>query len=165
MEYLHAGHISHRDIKLENILYTQDEVIKLIDFGFAIQSKTKLKTFCGTPTYMAPELVKKKEYYGPHVDMWALGVMLYRMLTGTYPFMAKMDRDLYKKITEGTFNSELVLNLEARDLICRLLKVNPAERLTATEVAPFLSRCSLIHGFQILINYSYYELLSFQPLY
>jgi serine/threonine protein kinase len=70
----HRQNISHRDLKMENVLYTNEKSVKLIDFGFAISSNGPLKTFCGTPTYMAPELVRKTEYFGPSVDKWALGV-------------------------------------------------------------------------------------------
>lgn len=67
-------------------------MIKIIDFGFvafavdAAGRNQRLKIFCGTPSYMAPELVRKSEYDGQQVDMWALGVLLYAMLTGTFPF-------------------------------------------------------------------------------
>ena len=89
ISYLHKKSIAHRDLKLENIIFTSKEQVKIIDFGFSIQSNSKLRTFCGTPTYMAPELVRKSEYWGHKVDVWALGVLLYRMLTGIYPFRGK----------------------------------------------------------------------------
>lgn len=74
-------------------------MIKIIDFGFSvICSPQKLKVFCGTPSYMAPELVKKHDYEGKPVDMWALGVLLYVMLTGTFPFRGISETDLYYKI-------------------------------------------------------------------
>ena len=80
--------MTHRDIKLENILVdmNSDELTtKVIDFGFATQTKTSLeliKTCCGTPSYMAPELCLKEEYIGPAVDIWAAGVVLYTLLFG-----------------------------------------------------------------------------------
>ena len=73
-------------------------LVKLIDFGFACSAKEKLKVFCGTPSYMSPELVMKREYYGSAVDMWACGVLLYNMLIGVMPFKATNERELYKKI-------------------------------------------------------------------
>lgn len=79
----------------------------MIDFGFAVMSSSALRTFCGTPTYMAPELVKKTDYYGHNVDKWALGVLIYRMVTGLYPFRAGKDRELYKKITSGVYEQKL----------------------------------------------------------
>lgn len=134
MCYFHAKDIAHRDLKLENILYIKEGVIKVIDFGFAVQSKEKQRTFCGTPTYMAPEIVKRIPYKGSEVDVWALGIMVYRMLTGTYPFMAKTDKELYKKIISGSFEASAIQDESGRDLVSRMLRVSPAERPTAAEV-------------------------------
>lgn len=107
MSYYHAQNISHRDIKLENILvnYSCPEMTtKIIDFGFAIQTKEpheKLRTFCGTPAYMSPELCKKKEYSGIASDNWAAGVLLYTLLFGTQPFKARTEYDLFRLINKG----------------------------------------------------------------
>ena len=81
--YCHKKGVVHRDIKLENILINQSKVIKLIDFGFsvAISPGSKLNIFCGTPSYMAPEIVNKKEYDFA-VDLWAAGILLFKILTG-----------------------------------------------------------------------------------
>jgi MAP/microtubule affinity-regulating kinase len=79
--------VVHRDIKLENILIDQNSSVKLIDFGFSIviAENQKLNVFCGTPSYMAPEIVNKQEYdFG--VDIWALGVLFYKIVTGNFPF-------------------------------------------------------------------------------
>lgn len=84
--YLHSKSISHRDIKLTNLLVDRDNRIKLIDFGFADNSGRSLRAYCGTPSYMAPEIVMKKDYSGMAVDVWALGVVLYKLLTGEYAF-------------------------------------------------------------------------------
>ncbi len=70
----------------------------MIDFGFACVAKEKLKVFGGTPSYMSPEIVSKKEYIGSAVDGWAAGVLLYSMLCGQMPFKAPNERDLYRKI-------------------------------------------------------------------
>ena len=86
---MHQRNVTHRDIKLENILLDETRTrVKLIDFGFStcIPHEKKVKIFCGTPSYMAPELVRKSEYDGRQVDMWALGVLLYALLSGTFPF-------------------------------------------------------------------------------
>ena len=86
--YCHSKQICHRDIKLENILLDEQGNPKLIDFGFStcIPNDKKVKIFCGTPSYMSPEIVQKIEYNGPPADVWALGVLLYALLTGTFPF-------------------------------------------------------------------------------
>ena len=83
--YLHQRNVSHRDIKLENIIIdTKKLSVKLIDFGFCCctSADIKLKVFCGTPSYMCPEIVMKKEYVGPPTDIWAAGILFYAMLCG-----------------------------------------------------------------------------------
>jgi serine/threonine protein kinase len=78
----------HRDIKLENIILNENHKTKIIDFGFSIiiPSDKKLSIFCGTPSYMAPEIVAKKDYFGPPVDIWSAGIVLYVMMVGHFPF-------------------------------------------------------------------------------
>lgn len=87
VEYLHDIGVVHRDLKLENILINDQgglNTVKLIDFGFATNCKQgiKLSTFCGTPCYMDPDLSKERKYLGQAVDVWALGVILFKLLTG-----------------------------------------------------------------------------------
>ena len=104
--YLHSRNICHRDIKLENIIIDPEtKLIKLIDFGFAVFStKNNLKLYCGTPSYMAPELIAKKEYNGALVDIWTCGIAYYVMLCGYFPFTAHTDRELQRKIQQGIFH-------------------------------------------------------------
>ena len=96
--YLHKHNIVHRDIKLDNILMQDGtKAIKLIDFGFSVvttAAQPRLRIFCGTPSYMSPEIVRKTEYEGKPVDMWALGVLLYQMLTGVFPFRGVSESEL-----------------------------------------------------------------------
>lgn len=92
VRYLHSMKVSHRDIKLENILLDGRLSPKLIDFGFATCILDKVKIFCGTPSYMAPEIVLKTEYRGEPADVWAMGVLLYVMLTGIFPFKGQTDK-------------------------------------------------------------------------
>lgn len=91
LEYCHRKCITHRDIKLENLLMDENKNIKLIDFGFStyMPNDQKVKMFCGTPSYMAPEIVLKKEYCGPPADIWALGVLLFALLSGYFPYKGK----------------------------------------------------------------------------
>jgi len=89
LAFAHSKNICHRDMKPENIMFDpQSGAVKIIDFGFACISKDKLRVFCGTPSYMSPEIVSKKEYWGPAADIWACGVILFVMLTGNLPFKA-----------------------------------------------------------------------------
>ena len=109
VHYLHSQNIVHRDIKTDNILIDQGtKAIKLIDFGFSVilsNAYTRLKIFCGTPSYMSPEITRKVEYDGKPVDMWALGVLLYLMVTGTNPFKGTNEPDLFKKIQKGEYRT------------------------------------------------------------
>lgn len=136
ISYLHAKNIVHRDIKLENLLLDDNRTLKIIDFGFSvcIKPEQKINNFCGTPTYMAPEIVSKKEYYGPPIDVWALGVLLFVLLCGTFPFRAQEEKELYKKIIRGTFDFPAHLSYGAKNLIGKLLMYNPFERIQAKDV-------------------------------
>lgn len=101
INYLHSMQVTHRDIKLENILLDETRTrVKLIDFGFStwFPHEKKVKIFCGTPSYMAPEIVSKIEYSGPPADVWALGVLLYALLCGRFPFKGQSDKELYTNI-------------------------------------------------------------------
>ena len=88
VSYLHKNNIAHRDLKLENILIDDNKNIKVIDFGFSLVTPRNkpLNVCCGTPSYMAPELIAKKNYYGHLVDIWALGILLFVLLSGYFPF-------------------------------------------------------------------------------
>ena len=86
LAYIHSQGYCHRDIKLTNILVDENFKAKIIDFGFASKAEKPLKILCGTKSYMAPELIKKQQYDGKKVDIWALGVLLYMLLVGKYPF-------------------------------------------------------------------------------
>lgn len=88
LKYCHSKCIAHRDIKLENVLLDENKNVKIIDFGFStcIPIHRKVRMFCGTPSYMSPQIVSKVEYAGPPADIWAAGVLLYALLNGCFPF-------------------------------------------------------------------------------
>ena len=133
IEYLHSYSVIHRDVKLENVLFNDDKDVKLIDFGFSTvcQKGKKLRVFCGTPSYMAPEIVRRSEYEGKPVDMWSLGILLYAILCGYFPFRAKNYPDLYRRIARGVFDIPEELSSNAKDLIRQLLTMDPTQRISA----------------------------------
>ena len=100
--FLHEKRIIYRDLKLENILMQNDGYINVADFGlskFLESEDDKMRTFCGTRPYLAPEIICNKKY-DMSVDWWALGIMVYEMLYGKLPFIANNEQLLYKKICE-----------------------------------------------------------------
>ena len=88
IDYLHSKNVYHRDMKLENIIIYENNNIKIIDFGFGTcNPKLKLLNFfCGTPSYMPPEIVQKKDYIGACADIWSIGILLFTLLCGSFPF-------------------------------------------------------------------------------
>lgn len=137
VEYCHEKNICHRDIKLENIIVDDELNLRLIDFGFAaVISKTKLLNFfCGTPSYMPPEIVQKKEYIGFNSDVWCLGILLFTLLCGSFPFRGSNEKELYSKIITGEFVKPDYLSEIECDLLDKLLQVNPESRLNCGEVS------------------------------
>ena len=99
--YLHSRGKVHRDLKLDNILFdAETQQIKIIDFGFSLASKkeNRLESYCGTPHYMDPDIVKKVPYNSFAADIWAAGVILYIIYVGKLPFFGEFEADLYRKI-------------------------------------------------------------------
>ena len=141
IEYCHFHKIVHRDLKPENLLLaskTEDITVKIADFGFAVKSKTdkSLTTQCGTPGYVAPEILLSKPY-GKSVDMWSIGVIIFILLGGYPPFSDNNQGKLYKKIKAGQFEFHPdywgTISKEAKDLITKLLTVDPEKRFTADQ--------------------------------
>lgn len=146
IKYLHGINIVHRDLKPENLLYdskADTANIKITDFGLAkyedLKSgkSMKMDTACGTPGYVAPEVLKSEEY-GPQVDMWSMGVILYILLCGFPPFYHESTTVLYKQIKKGSYTfpdpywSEI--SNDAKDLVRGLLNVEPKKRFTPDNV-------------------------------
>jgi len=127
LEYLHSLGIVHRDLKLENILVAQDGALKLTDFGFAKYIKYRSWTLCGTPEYLAPELILEKGH-GKAVDYWAFGVLFFEMLNGHSPFEAEDHLATYQKILDGTVKYPPKMNAQAVDLIGKLLQKDISRR-------------------------------------
>jgi MAP/microtubule affinity-regulating kinase len=138
IRYCHNRSITHRDIKLENLLLDDENNIKIIDFGFStcFPNDRKVKIFCGTPSYMAPEIVNKTEYCGPPADIWALGVLLFTMLCGSFPYRGSTDTELYAKISNAEYKipSDVYLSSDATDLLAQLFSIAADKRPTAKDL-------------------------------
>jgi calcium/calmodulin-dependent protein kinase I len=137
IKYCHDADIVHRDLKPENLLLTSkddDASIKLADFGFAKKLEIDgdgLVTACGTPGYVAPEILEGKAY-GKTVDIWSIGVITYILLCGYPPFHDDNHNALFKKIKKGKFQFDSPywdhVSDDAKDLISQMLVVDPAQR-------------------------------------
>ena len=140
LRYCHSKCIAHRDIKLENLLLDETNSMKIIDFGFStcFPNDRKVKIFCGTPSYMAPEIVLKTEYCGPPADIWAMGVLLFTILSGQFPYRGATDEELYDKICRADYHlpKEVKESLSpaAKDLLAKLFSLKASDRPTANEI-------------------------------
>ncbi|KAK3147569.1 hypothetical protein QOZ80_3BG0284010 [Eleusine coracana subsp. coracana] len=136
VEYCHRNMVVHRDLKPENLLLDSKFNVKLADFGLSniMHDGHFLKTSCGSPNYAAPEVISGKLYAGPEVDVWSCGVILYALLCGTLPFDDENIPNLFKKIKGGIYTLPSHLSALARDLIPRMLVVDPMKRITIREI-------------------------------
>lgn len=136
VEYCHRHKIVHRDLKPENLLLDDQLNVKIADFGLSniMTDGNFLKTSCGSPNYAAPEVISGKLYAGPEVDVWSAGVILYVMLCGRLPFDDEFIPALFKKISNGVYTLPNYLSQGAKDLLTRMLVVNPLNRITIHEI-------------------------------
>lgn len=140
VKYVHSLNLSHRDLKLENILLADQKrtIVKLTDFGFIRefnpQSRKFLSTICGTTVYMAPELLTGQKYSGFVIDIWSMGVILYTMLNGMLPF----DDDDEMKIQHKVINTEPMfydhVPIDVNQLISKMLLKDPNQRPSLNEI-------------------------------
>ncbi|KAM7361528.1 cAMP-dependent protein kinase catalytic subunit 2 isoform 2-T2 [Cochliomyia hominivorax] len=129
LEYLHKMSLLYRDLKPENILLDNAGYIKITDFGFAKKVETRTLTLCGTPEYLAPEIIQSKPY-GCSVDWWSFGILIYEFVAGNSPF-APHNRDvmvMYTKICEGSYKMPTYFSAPLKDLVEHLLQVDMSKR-------------------------------------
>ena len=137
LSYLHHCGIVHRDFKPENILLTNDDkILKIIDFGLGntYEKGQLLKTGCGSPCYIPPEMIKEMGYNGEETDIWSAGIILYLMLCGTLPFYEEDNQLLYQKIIKGEYTIPKYLSEEAKDIIKQILEVDPKKRINFDKI-------------------------------
>ncbi|XP_017785215.1 PREDICTED: cAMP-dependent protein kinase catalytic subunit gamma-like [Nicrophorus vespilloides] len=136
LEHMHYLDVVFRDLKPENILVDHDGYIKLTDFGFAKLIKGRTFTICGTPEYIAPELIMMKGY-GMSCDWWSFGILIYELTAGIVPFKDKGDPlKLYSKIVDGRFPMIPSFSKELKDLMFDLLEINVSKRIGCLRNGP-----------------------------
>ena len=138
LEYLHSLEIVHRDLKPENLLLTENNLLKIIDFGLSnyhnANSDSLLETPCGSPCYASPEMVAGMRYDGYKIDIWSCGIILFAMLCGYLPFEDKENELLFHKILQCKVKLPNYLSDEAKDIILKILVKDPNKRLSIEQI-------------------------------
>eukprot|EP01065_Artemidia_motanka_P026756 TRINITY_DN31_c0_g1_i7.p1 TRINITY_DN31_c0_g1~~TRINITY_DN31_c0_g1_i7.p1 ORF type:complete len:449 (+),score=176.60 TRINITY_DN31_c0_g1_i7:82-1428(+) len=139
--YCHAQGIAHRDLKPENLLLDSQDVLKISDFGLSNLQRgpaggggTLLQTVCGTPNYVAPEVLKERGYNGITADIWSCGVILFVMLAGYLPFDDPNMNALFNKIERGEYRMARHFTDPVKDIISRMLVIEPEKRITLEQI-------------------------------
>lgn len=159
--YIHhlSPPIIHRDIKPENLLIAEDGSLKLTDFGWSnyLDYFQTRSTFCGTPLYLAPEVIRQTGH-DKSVDLWCIGALTFELLTGKCPFSGYSDNAVFENILRNKIDWPKDIGLEAKNLISKILKTDPKERISLKEMLehPFFKRyLSDWENQKILGNFSF----------
>ncbi|KAK4370250.1 hypothetical protein RND71_009725 [Anisodus tanguticus] len=148
VRYCHSRGVYHRDLKPENLLIDENGDLKVSDFGLSaltdhVQQDGLLHTLCGTPAYVAPEILTKKGYDGEKVDIWSCGIILFVLNAGYLPFHDPNLMVMYKKIYKGEFRCPKWMSSDLKRFLSRLLDTNPMTRITIDEIIsdPWFKKC------------------------
>ena len=139
VDFCHARGVSHRDIKPENLLLDENGNLKVSDFGLSslpeqLRQDGLLHTQCGTPAYVAPEVLRKKGYDGATADLWSCGVVLFVLLAGFLPFQDENIMKMYRKVLNAEYKVPRWFSHGALTLVSKLLVADPGKRITVPEI-------------------------------
>ncbi|KAF5182872.1 Cbl-interacting protein kinase [Thalictrum thalictroides] len=139
VDFCHSRGVYHRDLKPENLLLDENGNLKVSDFGLSALAESKrqdglLHTTCGTPAYVAPEVINRKGYDGAKADIWSCGVVLFVLLAGYLPFHDSNLMELYRKIGKGEFKCPHWFPQEVRRLLSKILDPNPSTRISIAKI-------------------------------
>lgn len=139
VDFCHSRGVYHRDIKPENLLLDENENLKVSDFGLSALAESRhqdglLHTTCGTPAYVAPEVINRKGYDGAAADIWSCGVVLFVLLAGYLPFHDSNLMEMYRKIGRAEYRCPNSFPPEARKLLLKILDPNPSARLPVSKI-------------------------------
>ncbi|EAX88952.1 CAMK family protein kinase [Trichomonas vaginalis G3] len=145
LKYLHKRGVCHRDIKPENILFDDEMNPKIIDFGFSKENSAMMHTFCGTPFFIAPEIVTQNQYDGTKADVWAFGVTAHILACGKLPWVTDNGMQLIKDMQEG----KLEINIEPMGIMGSMIRnaliVDPQERLSSDQLLSLINESKRTH--------------------
>ncbi|CAH9069235.1 unnamed protein product [Cuscuta epithymum] len=139
VDFCHSRGVYHRDLKPENLLVDENGDLKVSDFGLSALAESRhqdglLHTTCGTPAYVAPEVITRKGYDGAKADVWSCGVILFVLLAGYLPFQDSNLMEMYRKIKKAEFKYPTFFSSDVRKLISKLLDPNPKTRITIAKI-------------------------------
>ncbi|GAB4833191.1 CBL-interacting protein kinase 18 [Ancistrocladus abbreviatus] len=139
VDYCHSRGVYHRDLKPENLLLDENGNLKVSDFGLSAFAESKrhdglLHTTCGTPAYVAPEVILRKGYDGAKADIWSCGVVLFVLLAGYLPFHDSNLMEMYRKIAKAEFKFPNWFSPQVRKLLSRILHPNPSTRISPVKI-------------------------------